>query len=154
MIPAENMYRLTDVQNFRQGKPLTGKYNGSIKIKMNGLNADVPIGLKETPAMVMPEHTDARFGVYWLEYFPYSLRTVIEQGTITCLCYDVSDKIVKNPLLLSFEWKKDGKTIKKSFLPGLKLEGDGTYELLVTDDKGLTRQMSFTVSGGKLVEKK
>jgi len=150
-VPVGNSYRLVDIQNFKAESSLKGLYTGQIIVKMNNLEAAVPTGLKASNVMVQPEHTDSRFGVYWLQFFPYQIEAEMQNGNVKSIFKDTKKNLVNNPLFMSFSWKKDGMVLEKEKGPELNTPGDGLYELIVKDDKNLEKSVSFKVAKGQIV---
>jgi hypothetical protein len=149
LIPANNAYNLIDIQNFPEVFQ-HGNYPGTIALKMAGLKASVPTGLKATPVMVQPEHTDARFGVFWLAYFPYQVILKESGGNLVADFKDVNGREIKNPPFLMYQWKHNGSTLSSATTSKINKPKDGSYELTITDDKGLNKTVKAKVQGGKV----
>jgi hypothetical protein len=119
---------------------------------MTGLKASVPIGLKETSVMVQPEHTDARFGVYWVQYFPYSVDLKMKEGNIEASFKDAYGKEVQNPPFLRYQWKKDRIVLENEKSKSLTKPSNAIYEFKVIDDNNLHKTIKVKLADGRIVE--
>jgi len=153
IIPAGNAFYCNDIQNYKSAIPESAPYKGEINLKMAALKTTVPTGLAGSPAMVQPEHTDARFGVYWLQYFPYKLKLEVRNRIVECKFMDVKENVIQNPPFLTYSWKKDDKILDHENSYKCPINGDGIYELTVTDDKNLQKEVHSLVVNGKISSK-
>ena len=158
IIPQGNPYYFTDIQDYKKNpeeyNPDSAHfYHGNINVKMTGLKTVVPNGLAGSPAMIQPEHTDARFGVYWLQYFPYTMKLVTYHKVLECVFTNAKGNEIKNPPFLHYSWKQDNRPIENANTPQCKLHGSGNYQVTVTDDKNLKKEVHALVVNGKISSK-
>jgi hypothetical protein len=150
LIPKDNAYKFIDIQNFDGPITMEGTFSGKMALKMSGYKAAVPTGLNFSAVMVQPEHTDAHFGVFWLEYFPYKVNLEIEKGILKARFTDIKEHVVENPPFLVYQWMKNGHKVENANASFLKFEKDGNYELQITDDHGLTKIVKVKITKGKI----
>ena len=151
-IPSGNLYYCNDVQDYSDSDNKIKFYDkGKVNLKMTDLKAAVPTGLAVNPAMVQPEHTDARFGVYWLKYFPYALNLEFKNRALICNFKNAQSMEVRNPPFLTYSWTKDGKVIIGEDSFQCPTIGDGIYEITVVGDMGLGNRVRVKVESGKII---